>query len=253
VAATEDRHDVAREPAELRAGGGTPGTARGNATTAAVLLVVATAASLLSGPFLSPVTGSSSLTNAAGDHARVAVGVLLGFLAAFAAPGIALALYPVLRRFGEGLSLGAVAFRVVEGVFYSLGMVTLLSLTTLSQEFVDAGTPGDQHDRTLGRTMLAQYHWLVDVGLLLAFSVGGLMYYLVLYRSRLVPAWLSAWGIAGVVLLAVAAVLIVCGVIGPLSTGQVVLAVPIGVQELVLAGWLLVKGFSPSALEGRRS
>lgn len=252
MAGTQDRSAVVRE-AELapEPGAGTaPG--RKDAVIAGVLFIVATAASLLSGPFLSPVTGSNYLTSA-GDNARVAIGVLLGFIAAFAAPGIAIALYPVLRRFGEALSLGAVAFRVIEGIFYALGMVVLLSLTTLSREFVDAGAPDEQHFKTLGRTMLAQYHWLVDVGLLLAFSVGGLMYYLVFYRSRLIPTWLSVWGIAGVALLTVAAVLIICGVIDPLSTGQVVLAVPIGVQELVLAGWLIVKGFSQSALVSRQS
>lgn len=211
---------------------------------------MATAASLLSGPFLAPVTGSDYLTSAA-HHTQVATGVLLGFIAALAAPGIAIALYPVLRRFGEGLALGSVGFRIIEGVFYALGMATLVSLVALSREFVDAGAPGDQHYRTLGQTMLAQYHWLVDVGLLLAFSLGGLMYYLVFYRSRLIPAWLSVWGIVGAVLLMVAGILVLFDVIGPLSAGQVALAAPIGVQEMVLAVWLIVKGFNRSAFVGR--
>jgi len=157
----------------------------------------------------------------------------------------------VLRRFGEGLALGSVAFRIIEGVFYALGMATLVSLAALSREFLDAGTPGDQHFRTLGRTMLAQYHWLVDVGLLLAFSLGGLLYYLVFYRSRLIPAWLSVWGSAGTVLLMVAGILVLFGVFGPLSAGQVALAAPIGVQEMVLAVWLIVKGFDRSAFVSR--
>jgi len=221
---------------------------RTNAVIAGVLLIVATAASLLSGPFLSPVTDGDHLSDAANHSGQVAIGVVLGFIAAFAAPGIAIALYPVLRRFGEGLALGAVSFRIIEGVFYALGILGILSLSTLSREFVNAGAPGDQHYTTLGQTMLAQYHWLVDVGLLLAFSVGGLMYYLVFYRSKLIPTWLSAWGIGGVVLLMIAAVLIIFGVLTPLSVGQVVLAVPIGVQEMVLAVWLMAKGFDRSVL-----
>jgi hypothetical protein len=224
-----------------------------NAVVAGVLLIVATAASLLSGPFLAPVTGADYLTDAAAHSGQVATGMLLGFIAAFAAPGIAIALYPVLRRFGEGPALGAVGFRIIEGVFYACGMFVLLSLSTLSRQFVDAAAPGDQHFPTLGDTMLAQYHWLVDVGLLLAFSIGGLLYYLVFYRSRLIPTWLSAWGIGGVILLMVAAVLIIFGVIGPMSVGQIALAVPIGVQEIVLAIWLFVKGFDQSALARQQS
>lgn len=226
-----------------------PASARKSAVVAGVLLIVATVASFLSGPFLAPVTGSDYLT-AVTHHDQVATGVLIGFIAALAAPGIAIALYPVLRRFSEGLALGAIAFRVIEGVFYALGMAVLWSLPTLSRQFVDAGAPADQHYTALGNTMLAQYHWFVDAGLLSAFSLGGFMYYLLFYRSKLIPTWLSAWGIAGVVLLMVAGVLIIFAVIGPMSAGQIALAVPIGVQEMVLAVWLIVKGFNRSALVG---
>jgi hypothetical protein len=182
---------IIQNPEAVR-GRGPTDPSRKNAVGAGVLFIVATAASLLSGPFLAPVTGSGYLTGAAEHHDQVATGVMLGFIAALAAPGIAIALYPVLRRFGEGLALGAVGFRIFEGVFYALGMVVLLSVSTLSREFVDAGAPADQHYRTLGHTMLAQYHWLVDAGLLLSFSVGGLMYYLVFYRSKLIPTWSAA-------------------------------------------------------------
>jgi hypothetical protein len=253
VAVTGRRAEAVRESEETLEARERTAPARRNAVVAGVLFIVATAASLLSGPFLAPVTGSGYLTSAAAHQAQVSTGVLLGFIAALAAPGIAIALYPVLRRFGEGLALGAVGFRIIEGLFYALGMVVLLSLSTLSREFVDAGAPGDQHYRTLGHTLLGQYHSLVDVGLLLAFSLGGLMYYLVFYRSRLIPAWLSVWGIAGVILLMVAAVLIIFGVIGPLSAGQIALAAPIGVQEMVLAVWLIVKGFDRSALVSRQA
>ena len=59
-------------------------------------------------------------------------------------------------------------------MFYALDKFVLPSLSTPSRELVDAGTPSDQHYQTLGDRMLAQYHWLVDAGLLLAFSVRGL-------------------------------------------------------------------------------
>ena len=79
------------------------------------------------------------------------------------------------------------------------------------------------------------------------------MYYLVFYRSRLIPAWLSVWGIAGVVLLMVAAVLVIFGAIGPLSPVRSLSPLPIGVQEMVLAVWLIVKGFDRSAFADGRS
>jgi len=67
----------------------------------------------------------------------------------------------------------------------------------------------------------------------------------------LLPRWLSVWGIGGVVLLMIAAVLLIFGVISPMSPGQIALAAPIGLQEMVLAVWLIVKGFDRSVLRPR--
>ena len=145
-----------REPAD---------SARTNAVVAGVLFIVATAASLLSGPFLAPVTDSDSLTDAAAHQRQVATGVLLGFIAALAAPGIAVALYPVLRGFGAGPSLGVCRLPDHRGDVLRPGHGGLLSVSTLSQEPSSTrARPADQHFTTLDQTMLAQYHgWSMRV------------------------------------------------------------------------------------------
>jgi hypothetical protein len=71
--------------------------------------------------------------------------------------------------------------------------------------------------------------------------VGALMYYWAFYRSRLVPRWLSGWGLAGVLLL-LAACLAALFTRSPV-TSYTVLIVPIAVQEMVLAVWLIARGF----------
>jgi hypothetical protein len=82
----------------------------------------------------------------------------------------------------------------------------------------------------------------------LAFYVGASMYYYLFYRARLVPRWLSGWGLAGTTLGAIAGLLVLFRVTGYMSTPQVALNLPIGVNEIVLAIWLLVRGFdSPAA------
>lgn len=108
--------DIIRKPGEAVRSRGSAGPSgvnlfRVNAVVAGVLFIVATAASVLSAPFLAPVTGSGYLTDTAAHQGQVATGVLLGFIAAFAAPGIAIALFPVLRRFDEALALGSVGFQ----------------------------------------------------------------------------------------------------------------------------------------------
>src|SRR5664279_4385412 len=93
-------------------------TDRNRAIVAGVLLIVATFTSLLSGAFLSPIHDSGYLVDVAARDTQVEVGALLASIAALTAPGIAAALYPVIRRFGEGRSVAALAFRVIEGTAY---------------------------------------------------------------------------------------------------------------------------------------
>ena len=249
MAATRDRSGIVVESGD----GGAPSpepAVRGDrgtksyAVAAGVLFIVATAASLLSAPFLAPVRDSDFLVVVAAHRAQVGTGALLGLVAALASTGIAVALYPVLRRSSEGLAIGAVAFRVVEGVLAIVGVTALVSLLSVSEQFVEAGGVDRASYAATGQALLAVQHWVADVGSVIAFSLGGLLYYLAFYRTRLIPRWLSGWGVIGVTALAVSAVLVVYGVIGPLSTTQIIIAVPIAVQEMVLAVWLIVKGFN---------
>lgn len=77
-----------------------------------------------------------------------------------------------------------------------------------------------------------------------------MLYYTVFYQTRLVPRWLSGWGLLGAALAIAAGGLVLFGVIGYLSNVQVVMSLPIAVQEMVLALWLIVRGFTPSARNG---
>jgi hypothetical protein len=211
-----------------------------------VLLVAATATSLLSAPFLSPLTDPDQLVSIAAHRAQVSTGGLLAIVAGMASAGIAVALYPVLKSSSAGLAVGAVAFRVIEGTLALVGATAVLSLVSVSGRFADGGGLDRAAYEVIDQALLAVQHWVADVGAVLAFSMGALLYYLALYRTRLVPRWLSVWGVIGVAALAVSAVLVVYGVIGPLSPTQMIIAVPIASQEMVFAVWLIAKGFAAS-------
>jgi hypothetical protein len=96
--------------------------------------------------------------------------------------------------------------------------------------------------------LLAVRDWVFGFVMSLAFSLGALMYYYVLYRSRLVPRWLSGWGLAGAGLCLVATVYAGFTQDFGFTTVNTVLNIPIGIQEMVLAVWLLVKGFKPATV-----
>jgi len=210
------------------------------AMTAGLLFIAATATSLIATALRgSLLDGSGFLANVALHQDRLLAVALLQLIAAFTSAAIAVTLYPVLRQHAPGAALGAVAFRLIEGVFYSISAVGTLILVSLSGQL----TAGAAASADLVRD-LRDSAGCVGV---LAFCIGGTLYYLVFYRSRLIPRWLSAWGLAGTALGLVAGLLVLFRSIGLMSGTQVVLNLPIAVQEMVLAVWLIVKGFSSKA------
>ena len=217
------------------------------AVTAGVLFIVATAATLLSTAIEHPVlTGTDYLTRIAENTSRVTAGGLLELVAAGASAGIAIALYPVLRKRSEGLALGAVIFRALEAVMYTAGAVITLSLPNLARQYAQAAALSHGGIQAIGDALTGVREDAILAGVF-AFIPGALMYYYVLYRSRLVPRWLSGWGIA-----AGFPMLIAC-LSAAFShtpvTSYTILILPIAVQEMVLAAWLIFRGFSPGAAD----
>jgi hypothetical protein len=219
------------------------------AVVAGVLFIVATTAGLIGRvALLDPILeGTDILAKVAANQNQVAAGALFGLVGFFTCAGIAIALYPVLRRYSEGLALGSVGLRIIEGVLYSIGAIAVLSMLTLSRGLGEAGAPASSYLQASGGLLMAVRSWAGMAGTL-AFYPAGLIYYIVFYRSRLIPRWLSGWGIVAVMMGFTASILVVFQVVEPMTTPQIVLNLPIFFQEMVLAVWLIVKGFSPSAL-----
>jgi hypothetical protein len=222
-------------------------TNRRSAIIAGILFVIATFASLLGTGFTGSVLNAPDyLVKLSAQGNQIVVGVLFAFIAAAGSASIAISLYPVLRKFNESLALGAVGFRLIEAVFYMVAALGLLSLLSLSREYVSAGSPAASDFQVLGALLLAVRNWANFVFGVVSFCLGGLMYYYVFYRSKLIPQWLSVWGLVGVALLLSMALLIM---FGSEPSGRILLlALPIALQEMVLAVWLILKGFNPSAI-----
>jgi len=218
------------------------------AVVTGVAFLIATLAQLVGAALVSSILSAPDyLTKISANENQVLLGALFQFIGAVACTGIALALYPVLRKPNHGLAIGSVGFRTIEGVLHVLIAVCWLLLVTLSQEAVKAGTPGSSAYEVPGAVLMAGPDWLAPLALL-AFGLGALCYYWVFYRSRLIPRWLSAWGLVAIALVMASALLVMFRLIENFSTPQLVLAAPIGVQEVVLAVWLIAKGFDPRAV-----
>lgn len=227
-------------------------TYRGNAIAVGALFILCSAASILSvvplgGPLAAPV----DLAKLAASSDSVVLTALIEFAWAVTGAGIAIGLYPVLRKINPALALGSVASRLVEGVFVVVGALGLLALLTVSQGAVAAGSSALAAAATASNLVLAVREWVHGYVALIPFGIGAFMYYVALYKSRLIPRWLSGWGLVAIVLFMVSTVYAGFTQEFGFSTVNTVLNVPIGLQEMALAIWLIAKGFDQTALAAR--
>jgi len=213
---------------------------RKTAVVTGVVFIIATVAALAAAALAPALTGADYLTGVAANADQVAASALMYLIAAFASAGIAVSLYPVLSKTNPGMALGSVVFRTLEAALYLVPVVSLLSLVTLSQLFTTAGA-ADQASLGAVGGVLSSLRDHGTVAAVFAFSLGAGMYYVAFFQSRLIPRWLSGWGIVAVILMAAACVSSVF-TDSPV-TGYGLLVLPIFLQEMVLAVWLIAKGF----------
>ena len=225
------------------------GTDRKTAAVVGVLFILGTVPALLSLPLGSnTVNAPDHLTAISTNEGQMLVFTAIKFIMGVACAGIGLALYPILKKYHEGLAIGSAGFRVIEGGLQVVGALLYMLLLALSQEFVKAGAPASSYFQTADVLINTGINWLRDAAMLLAFGIGALMYYIVFYQYRLVPRWLSVWGLVGITLNIISALLVMFHLLPPAGTIQVILLMPILPQELVMAVWLIAKGVKPSAI-----
>ncbi len=225
------------------------GTHRTNAAIVGVLFILGTVPALLSLPLaLNTVSAPDHLTAISANEGQMIIFTAVKFIMGIACAGIGLALYPIVKKYNEGLAFGAAGFRAIEGMVDVVGALLLVILLALSQEFVKAGAPESSYFQTADVLINTGIGWMTNVAMLLTFGIGALMYYLVFYQFRLVPRWISVWGLIGIALTIIGALLVMFHLIPPAGTIQIILNLPILLQEMVLAVWLIAKGVNPSPL-----
>jgi hypothetical protein len=142
--------------------------------------------------------------------------------------------WPIGKRHNETLAIGYLVFRgAQEMVMYLATALGWLLMIVLSTD--PAAAP---FARLVGTVETVAWDQLLAI----PFALGALMFYVLLYRSRLVPRWLSTWGLVG-------ATLYLAPPLGSMfGLSVTVLMAPLAVQEMVLAVWLITKGFSPATV-----
>ena len=189
--------------------------------------------------------GPDALTKIAADQTQLVLGALLVLVMGLALAMIPVVMFPVFKKYNEVLALGCVVFRgALETVGYMATAGTWLLLLELSREHAEAASAGAPHVQTLSALLVATQGSTTAYFTSIAFSLGALMFYYLFYQSRLIPRWLSIWGLAGAVLYLAAPLL------GLFGHGFGILMAPLAVAEIVLAVWLIARGLSSPAPKG---
>jgi hypothetical protein len=213
---------------------------RKTAIIVGVFFIIATVAYSLGTVLLDPILRDSDyLTKVFENENQVMLGSFLVLIDSVAVAGIGIAIFPILKKYNEAFALGYAGARISEGILFTVNVIFILTLLTLGQEFVNAGAPNDSYYQTFGTILLAAGDWAFLLGFGLAFTLSALIINFVLYQTKLVPRWLSVWGFLG------AALLWVYYLLNPLGINFIeILFLPIAVQEMVFAVYLIVKGFN---------
>ncbi|WP_373233484.1 DUF4386 domain-containing protein [Cohnella sp.] len=213
---------------------------KGIARSVGVLYILGTVAGILSVVFSGATMGSADvLMKVSTNVDQVKLGTLFILIMGISLALVPVIIYPIVKKYNEALALGYVVFRgALEPFTYMVTAIWLL-LAGLSKE--NANTASSD-----GADLQSMSHLLSNSGeqihsiTMIIFSLGALMFYYLLYQSKLIPEWLSGWGfVASMIYLAT-------GVWAWFGTISNLALLPLGLQEMVMAVWFILKGFNPT-------
>lgn len=216
-----------------------------------VLFLIGTVAGILSGVVTQPIlTVPDYLQNIAAHEMQWITGTLLILVMGLPLAMVPVALFPILRKQNEVLAIGAIVFRgVLEAIAYVLMVLCFLLLLTVSrQAAMSVGASQLAGFQDLGHLLRSASSW-IELLISIVFSIGSIMINLLLYQLKIIPRWLSGWGLVGSILYFAAPFISLLSPQHPaLSFGTPIgfLIGPLAIEEMVFAIWLLVKGFNPS-------
>jgi hypothetical protein len=238
---------TAPAPATRRTTGAAHDPTRSNARASGIFYLLTFASSIPALILIGPVLNDSGYITGSGHDTRVIWGCLLDSVNAVTAVGSAVALFPVLKRQNESMALGFVTSRMFEAAVIMIGVVSLLAVVTLRQDY--AGAAGDTASLTVtGNALVDVRNWTFLFGPGLVPAINAVLLGTLLYRSRLVPRIIPTVGLIGGPLLLISMLATLFGLFDQVSSASLVLTLPVAAWELAVGLWMTFKGFQPKAV-----
>lgn len=176
----------------------------------------------------------------------VRLAAFLEVLLMISAIGVAVVMFPILKRQSERLALGYVASRIVESTMIAVGLVSLLAILTLRIDLAGSSGATEASLVIAGRTLVAIHNWTFLVGAGFCVGVNDILLGYLMYTTGLMPPRLALVGLIGGPLIFAAKTLVVFGVLGATTTVVGIFSIPVALFEASFAIYLIGWGFRPS-------
>lgn len=187
------------------------------------------------------VDSADFLTEAAAHAGEVRSAAIFQVLMSLFYLGFAVLLFPLIKRFGQGLALGFLCLRVIAVILSLLGTILLISLLLLSEKSIQLAAVSESL-KTVGNVLKDSRDLVNHFFMVLALALGNIFFYFLLLRSRLIPIWISIWGLGGNILSALAGLLLFFGIFKVITPEYLIMNIPTALQEIIFALWLIIRG-----------
>lgn len=220
----------------------------------ASLWIVTAIGAIVGNALMNPVVNAPDYLTTVFPHSTTVInGMLLWLINDIGIVFIGVLMFPILRKHSESMALGYVSMRIFESIFLIVGVIFAMLLIPLSQAFIKTGAADISSFQAMGSVLKQAQHWFMDTMQLIPLGLGGVILTSMLYQTKLVPRFLSVFGIIGYALLLPSAILTLFGVpnIGP-GVPVTLLVIPVAIWEIILMPvWLFAKGFNVSAIASK--
>ncbi|HEY4452249.1 MAG TPA: DUF4386 domain-containing protein [Solirubrobacteraceae bacterium] len=193
-----------------------------------------------------PILHDHSYILGAGHDTRIEFAAVLEVFLMISGIGVAVVMFPILRRESERLALGYVASRTVEAAMIGVGVISLLALVTLRGDLASSVASNGGSLETVGRSLVAIHEWTFVMGPGFAVGVNDILLGYLMYTTALIPRRLALFGVIGGPLIFASKIAVVFGAFSITSSVQGVFSIPVFVFEAGFAIYLIVKGFRRS-------
>lgn len=217
---------------------------RTNEKVAGIFFISATVSAIIGVLLYEPVLSTSGfLVNLNQFSYKVTLGAVFELILAISNIGTAIMLYPFLKMHDDSWGLGYACFRLLEVVFILIGVTCMLSIVNLGNNYAYLSDYQKNLSQETANVFKMIYGWVFILGPHFMLGINTFIYSMIFYKTKMVPGRMAILGISGAILIFIAAILEIFNIIHNFSLQLVIFAFPIAVYEMILAYWLIKKGF----------